>query len=96
MERLVPTAEGAQEMKPLHEMANDEFLEYVVKEGLKGWIPLRAYTRFFPEESRSAVETRIKRRHWKRGVHYSTPEGANMWVNVIAIGEWVAAGGLKV
>lgn len=77
--------------KPVNEMTNDEFFNFVVNQGLKGWVPLETYLRIFPEESKEAIETRIKRRHWLRGVHYTTPKGSRMWVNIIAIGAWVQA-----
>lgn len=76
-------------MKTVAEMTNDEFLKYVVEEGLRGWIPLKTYLRLFPEESKPAIETRMKRKHWQRGVHYSTPEGGKIWVNLLAIRAWV-------
>lgn len=77
--------------KSLSEMTNDEFVAFVIEQGLKGWVPLLAYTRLFPEETKDAIEMRIKRKHWVRGVHYTTPAGSKMWLNVIAIGEWVQA-----
>lgn len=76
--------------KPINEMTNDEFLAFVIEHGLKGWVPLQSYLRLFPEETKVGIETRIKRKHWVRGVHYTTPQGSRMWVNVIAIGKWVA------
>lgn len=78
-------------VKPVSEMTNHEFMDFVVKHGMQGWIPLLTYIRLFPEETRSKISTRIKRKHWQRGVHFNTPEGSGMWVNVIAIGNWVAA-----
>lgn len=79
------------EQKSISEMTNQEFMDFVIKQGLQGWIPLRSYLRLFPEETRSAITSRIKRKHWQRGLHYNTPPGSDMWVNVIAIGNWVAA-----
>lgn len=80
-------------MKPLSEMSNDEFFNYVVEQNLKGWIPLGTYLRLFPEETREAIEVRIKRGYWKRGVHCNRPLGSHLWVNLTAIGEWAAGSG---
>lgn len=80
-------------MKPIAEMTNDEFFSYVVDHQLEGWIPLKTYQRLFPEETKIAIDARIKRKHWQRSVHFIVPEGANTWVNLTAIREWVKAGG---
>lgn len=73
------------------EMTNQEFMDYVIKQSLRGWIPLSTYLRLLPEETRSAVSSRIKRKHWQRGVHFNTPKGGDMWVNLHAIADWAAA-----
>lgn len=76
-------------VKPVSQMTNEEFLRYVVEDCLDGWVPLKTYLRLFPEETKVAVESRIKRRYWQRYVHYNTPEGSNTWVNLKAIRQWV-------
>lgn len=78
-------------IKPVNEMTNAEFVEFIVSFGMKGWIPLETYIQLFPSETRVTVESRIKRKYWTRGVHYTYPPGARMWVNTIAIGEWAQA-----
>lgn len=76
-------------MKSIEQMTNDEFFEFVVDYQLKGWIPLKMYLRLFPTETRSAIEQRLKKGFWKRGVHYSVPQGGDAWVNLTAIQQWV-------
>lgn len=76
--------------KSVDEMTNEEFFRFVVDECLEGWIPLKAYLRVMPEETKIAIETRIKRKHWVRGVHYHTPPGSFMWVNLRAIRRWAS------
>lgn len=78
--------------KTIAEMTNDEFMKHVVEDCLQGWIPLKTYLRLFgPEETKVAVESRIRRGFWKKGVQFHTPKGTYMWVNLHAIREWVTA-----
>lgn len=76
--------------KSVSEMTNEEFLDFALNQGLKGWIPLRTYLRLLPEETKSAIKMRIKRNQWQRGVHHNTPPGSNMWVNLHAIAKWAS------
>jgi hypothetical protein len=70
-------------------MKNDEFQEFVISKMLQGWIPLKTYLTMFPSETASKVDTRLSRGIWKRGVHHTVPRGAQAWVNLNAIREWV-------
>lgn len=78
-------------MKTYDQMTNDEFFEFVVKK-LDGWIPLATYRRLFPSESAEAIETRLRRGVWQRGVHYVVPKNGRPWVNLTAIRAWVTEG----
>lgn len=66
---------------------NEEFFQSCITMQA-GWIPLLTYLRMYPEETKTAIQTRIRREVWLRGVHYNTPPHGRMWVNVIAIGKW--------
>lgn len=79
-------------MKAIDQMTNDEFFKFVVDYQLKGWIPLKMYLRLFPVETRVAIEQRLRKGHWQRGVHYSVPQGGDAWVNLTAIQQWVTQG----
>lgn len=76
--------------KTMQEMTNEEFFAFFSMELMKGWMPLDTYMRLYPEEKRNAIQIRIKRKVWTRGVHYAVPEGSRTWVNAIAIRQWVA------
>lgn len=77
--------------KTIQEMTNDEIMKQVIEDYLQGRIPLKKYLRLFdPEEKKVAIETRIAGGHWEPGIHFNTPKGAHMWVNLHAIREWAA------
>lgn len=78
--------------KTFDEMTNDEYRRWVVEYMMQGWIPLRMYFRLYPTETQQAVDSRLVKKQWLRGVHHSVPVGGSPWVNLIAIREWVAAG----
>jgi hypothetical protein len=75
--------------KPVDKMTNDEFMEFVVDRMMGGWVPIKTYLKWFSSETKLAIETRLQRGYWQKGVHYVTPKGGTAWVNVKAIREWV-------
>lgn len=77
--------------KPISEMTNDEFYEFVINQQMQGWIPLKMYLRLFPVETKVAITQRLRRNHWQRGTHYNVPPGGEAWVNLTAIREWVTS-----
>ncbi len=77
------------QLKPLDEMTDSEFLEWVVADRMAGWIPLRMFLRMYPTESVKSVEQRLRRGIWQRGVHYHVPDRSGAWVNLNAIRAWI-------
>jgi hypothetical protein len=53
-----------------------------------GWITLTRYCEY-SGETRQSVHTRVALGKWKRGVHYSAPDGGSAWVNVPAVVDWI-------
>jgi hypothetical protein len=78
-------------MKLIRQMTNEEFEGFVVNDMLQGWIPLKAYQRYFPNETNNAINTRINRGFWQRGVHFNHPKGGGMWVCLKAIHLWATS-----
>lgn len=60
-------------------------------ETVGGWITLTRYCEL-SGETRQSVHLRVSLGKWKRGVHYSAPDGGSSWVNLPAIVEWIKAG----
>ena len=77
------------QMPSLDKMTNDEFHTFVLEQMMQGWMPLKTYMRYFPSETKLAIEARLARGVWERGVHYTTPPRGAPWVNIIAIRKWV-------
>lgn len=88
MKKTQPTS---LQQKSVEKMTNDEFMEFVVDHMMGGWVPIKTYIKWFPSETKIAIETRLQRGYWQKGVHYVTPKGGTAWVNVKAIREWVTA-----
>lgn len=90
--------EEEQRVEPMRldpsKMSDDEYRDWAMRVLMGGWIPLRDYFRMYPSETQSAIDTRVNRKVWQRGVHYVVPPNANAWVNLIAIREWVQRGAL--
>lgn len=69
-------------------MTNAQYEDFVQYDLMNGWVPLRNYCRLFGETS-NAVQLRITRGLWDEGVHYARRPGADTWVNLIRIREWL-------
>lgn len=55
------------------------------------WVPITAYLDSAKGDTREAVESRLRRGHWLRGVHARKPEGAKeLWINLPAVNDWAA------
>lgn len=79
------------DIKPVSEMSNQEFLDWVMTDRMGGWIPLKLYLRIYPTESANNIEQRLRRGIWQRGVHYRIPDRSGAWVNLNAIRAWIEA-----
>lgn len=77
------------DLKPISEMSNDEFNDFVMNSMMAGWIPLKMYLKIYPTETKLAIETRLNRKVWKHGVHYKVPSRGHPWVNLHAIRAWI-------
>lgn len=54
------------------------------------WVHIDQYLRD-RGDTREAVEQRLRRGHWLRGVHARRPDGSKaLWVNLTAVGDWAA------
>jgi hypothetical protein len=52
------------------------------------WVPLPAYLAS-TGETREAINKRLARGHWLRGIHARKPDGsADLWVNLQAVNDW--------
>jgi hypothetical protein len=55
------------------------------------WVPMTAYLAEAKGETADAVDGRLRRGHWLRGVHTRRPEGAKeLWINLRAVEDWAA------
>ena len=54
------------------------------------WIPQAKYIEIYGE-SVNTINERIKKRQWRRGVHFNVPKGSKgRWINVKAVNEWAS------
>jgi len=54
------------------------------------WVPLPEYLRRTGETA-EAVDSRLRRGYWLKGVHARKPEGAkDLWINERAVDDWAA------
>lgn len=54
------------------------------------WVPLSEYCAQ-SNETPAAVDARLRRGHWLKGVHARKPEGAKeLWINLKAVDDWAA------
>ncbi len=54
------------------------------------WIPQEKYLEIYGEK-KNAIDERIKKRQWIKGVHYNVPKGSKgRWINVKAVNEWAS------
>lgn len=53
------------------------------------WVPLSEYCARAKGETADAVDNRLRRGHWLKGVHARKPEGAKeLWINLLAVEDW--------
>lgn len=82
-------------MKPIGEMTNEEFMAYAMNSCMAGWVPLKTYLRLYSDETLGSIKTRIKRKHWLAQIHYSTPKGGSMWINLLAVKAWITESAIE-
>lgn len=58
---------------------------------LVDWLPKRRYTELYGEPA-STIDSRIQRKDWVDGVHYSRPKGGGLWISIKAVNAWASAG----
>ena len=51
------------------------------------WIPIADYCRL-SGDTLYLIHRRVAGGYWKRGVHYSCPDGTQGYVNTAAVAEW--------
>lgn len=74
------------------EMDDAEYSAWIAERLMGGWVPLAHYFRCYPEETQAKIDTRLARRVWTRGVHYTVPPQSRAWVNLIEIRKWIESG----
>ena len=63
---------------------------------LDGCVPIEAYCQMY-FESKDAVDKRIERGHWRKGVEYHMIDGVRgRWIDLKAVSEWVRKNSQKV
>ena len=69
---------------------DEEFIVRALSDMMEGWVPLKLYLRMYPDETKRAVEHRVRRGYWTPRVEYFCPKGGTAWVNIPAIKRWVS------
>lgn len=59
---------------------------------LVDWIPVKRYMQLYGE-SKAAINNRIARDLWTRGVHFNVVKGGGTWISIKGINEWAAQEG---
>ncbi len=55
------------------------------------WVPLSEYVAQARGETADAVDARLRRGHWLKGIHARKPDGAKeLWINLRAVEDWAA------
>lgn len=70
-----------------------ELLDVAMRDGW--WVPLEAYLAAYPGESKEAIYTRRSKAIWMDGVHSKFVKGGGLWINLIAVNQWVAKSELR-
>lgn len=50
-------------------------------------VPVRKYMELYGE-SKAAIDMRIARGHWRKGIEYGVPKGGGLWISIKAVNEW--------
>lgn len=72
-------------------ISNEEFIKEHLIAPMQGWVPQAVYEEVYREKP-TAIRMRIKLGKWKKGVHYSDPQGGTRWLCVPAILDWIKGG----
>lgn len=59
------------------------------------WFPLEVYLHEYRGETKEAVYARRSKSIWLDGVHCKFVKGAGLWINLLAVNEWVAKSELR-
>lgn len=51
------------------------------------FIPVRKYQELFGE-SKFAIDNRIRRGHWRKGLEYEVPKGGGLWISIKGVNAW--------
>lgn len=55
------------------------------------WVPISEYCAQAKGETPAAVDARLRRGHWLKGIHARKPDGAKeLWINLRAVEDWAA------
>lgn len=57
---------------------------------LVDFIPVRKYLDLYGE-TKAAVDMRIARGHWRKGVEFTVPKGGGLWISLRAVNDWAKA-----